>query len=203
MNSLYKRYGFWGSINLLTNLIKTKILISKNARILRFPLYIRGHKYIDWGINLTTGVNLRIDADPIIPINSKILKFGNDVQLNDYVHIGAIHSITIGNNVLIASKVFISDHNHGNYSGIMQSNPNTSPAKRELRYKPVNIEDNVWIGEHVSVLLGVTIGEGAIIGANSVVSKSIPAYCIAVGSPAKVIKEFDFDKQQWIRVEKG
>jgi len=204
MVSIYKRYGFIGSINLLFNIIKTKILISKNARLLRFPLYIRGYKHIDWGINLTTGVNLRIDADPIEGLTDrKILTFGNNIQLNDYVHIGAIYSIIIGNNVLIASKVFISDHNHGTYSGNNQSSPQTAPANRELSYASVTIEDDVWLGEQVSVLSGVTIGKGSIIGANSVVSKSIPAYSIAIGTPARVIKEFDFEKQQWIKVERG
>ncbi len=61
----------------------------------------------------------------------------------------------------------------------------------------VEFMDNVWIGESVSVLPGVTIGQGAIIGANSVVSKNIPAYTIAVGSPAKPIKKFNFETTKW------
>jgi lipopolysaccharide O-acetyltransferase len=65
---------------------------------------------------------------------------------------------------------------------------------------PVIIEDNVWIGEQVSVLLCVTIGRGSINGANSVVSKSIPSGCIAVGIPARVVKKFNYNNSQWEKI---
>jgi len=122
-------------------------------------------------------------------------------EINDYVHIGAINSVTIGNNVLIASKVFISDHNHGFY-GIdgKHDHPDTIPKDRELSCAPVVIGDNVWIGEFVSVLPGVTIGDGSIIGSMSVVTKNIPPYSIAIGSPAKVIKQFDATTKTWLRI---
>ena len=72
--------------------------------------------------------------------------------------------------------------------------------ERSLSSKSVIIKDNVWLGEHVSVLPGVTIGENSIIGANSVVTKSIPANSIAVGIPAKVIKQFNFETKRWEKV---
>ena len=59
------------------------------------------------------------------------------------------------------------------------------------------IEDNVWIGEFVSVLPGVTIGKGTIVGANSVVSRSLPEYVIAVGIPAIPIKKYNFQHSRW------
>ncbi|MNY78908.1 Galactoside O-acetyltransferase [compost metagenome] len=64
------------------------------------------------------------------------------------------------------------------------------PAKRRLYSKgPVIIEDNVWLGEGVVVLPGVTIGENSIVGANAVVTKSIPKNCVAGGNPARIIRE--------------
>jgi lipopolysaccharide O-acetyltransferase len=99
--------------------------------------------------------------------------------------------------VLIASKVFISDINHGCYSGLPQDSPFSKPNDRELSTKPVLIEENVWIGENVCVMPGVTIGFGTIIGAGSVVTKSIPAYSIAVGNPAKVIKKYNLLNKIW------
>lgn len=127
-----------------------------------------------------------------------MLKFGKNVQINDYVHITAAYSVEIGNNVLMASKIYISDCSHGSYIGNSDdSDPRVTPTDRTLSVKPVKIQDNVWLGEFVSVLPGVTIGEGTIVGANSVVTKSLPPYVIAVGSPAKPIKFYNFDTQKW------
>lgn len=73
----------------------------------------------------------------------------------------------------------------------------SAPKYRQLISKPVIIEKNVWIGEFVSILPGITIGEGSIIGSSAVVNKDIPPFCIAVGVPAKVIKRFDFQTNEW------
>lgn len=115
------------------------------------------------------------------------ITIGNNVSIESDCHISAINNVAIGNNVLIASFVYISDHTHGDVND--SETPLLQPLKRPLYSKgPIIIEDDVWLGEKVSVMPGVHIGRGAIIGANSVVTKDIPAYAIAVGSPAKVIK---------------
>jgi lipopolysaccharide O-acetyltransferase len=112
-----------------------------------------------------------------------------------------MESVIIGNNVLLASKIYISDCSHGCYSGnVNDSNPDTLPVDRPLFSNPIIIEDNVWLGEFVSVLPGVTIGKGTIVGANSVVSKSLPPNVIAVGSPAKPIKKFNFQTSRWEKI---
>lgn len=197
---MLKRYGLLGFLQLIYFKLRTKLLF-KNARLIRYPFRIRGRNLVKVGNGFTTGFNCRIDAFDLNKLNRNLIEIGNGVQLNDYVHIGAVNSIIIKDNVLIASKVFITDHNHGNYSGPNQDGPTVAPSLRPIVSKPVVIEKNVWIGEFVSVLAGVTIGEGSIIGTTSVVTKSIPPYCIAVGSPAKVIKKFDFNKNEWISVK--
>lgn len=190
-------YGLIGSLKVFYFFLKTKIFFSK-ARLVRFPIDIRNKQNIDFGVNLTTGIGCRIECFPINPTNEKLLKFGKNVQINDYVHITAAYSVEIGNNVLMASKIYISDCSHGSYIGNSDdSDPRVTPADRSLSVKPVKIQDNVWLGEFVSVLPGVTIGEGTIVGANSVVTKSLPPYVIAVGSPAKPIKFYNFDTQKW------
>ncbi len=85
------------------------------------------------------------------------------------------NSVTIGNHVLIGANCQIGDRD--GHSDRFKSNP-----------KPINIGDNVWLGMNVTVLKGVTIGENSIIGANSLVTKDIPANCIAAGNPCKIIK---------------
>ncbi|MDQ6529602.1 DapH/DapD/GlmU-related protein [Flavobacterium sp. LHD-85] len=195
MNSLFKRYSFFQLITISLNVIRTKFLFKK-ARIIRFPFDVRGKKYISVGKGFTTGVGCRLEAYPIDANN--VLLIGENVQINDYVHITAMEKVSIGNNVLLASKIYISDCSHGSYSGDSNdSNPKINPSDRPLFSSPVIIKDNVWIGESVSILPGVTIGEGTIIGANSVVTKSLPDFVIAVGIPAKTIKKFNFQSQRW------
>lgn len=194
---MFSRYDFWGMLKLSKDFIFTKLFFNQ-SRMIRRPFYIRGKKFINLGQNLTTGVGCRIDAFPKIP--KKVIQIGKDVQINDYVHIGAVESIFIGDRVLIASKVFITDHNHGYYGHFgLHSSPMIPPSKRELSSEPVVIEEDVWIGEFVTILPGVTVGKGSIIGAMSVVTKNIPEYSIALGSPAKVIKRYDFIKNKWVK----
>ena len=128
------------------------------------------------------------------------LEIGNNVSMNDDVHIGCVSRVRIGNNVLMASKIFISDHNHGTYSGSEQDSPLLSPGLRRLGYAPVDIGDDVWLGEMVTVLPGVTIGNGSIVGSNSVVSKSLPEYSICFGLPAKPVKTYNFRTHRWEKV---
>ncbi|KIA82903.1 acetyltransferase [Kaistella solincola] len=195
---MLENYGFFGSFRMFINLVRTKLTF-KDARIIRFPIDIRGKKFIQISKGFTTGVGCRIEAYP--RNKEKTLFIGENFQMNDYVHITATQKVIIGKNVLLASKIYISDSSHGNYAGDEKdSSPNSAPMERVVVTKPVTIEDNVWLGEFVSVLPGVTIGKGSIIGANSVVSKSIPPYVIAVGSPAKAIKKYNFQSQRWEKI---
>ena len=190
-----KKYGL-SQIFYLSYCKFRTLFIFPNARIIRFPIDIRGKKYIQVSKGFTTGIGCRIEAYP--KTDKKVLLFGENFQMNDYVHITAMESVKIGNDVLLASKIYISDCSHGSYSGDENdSHPDSIPHDRPLSSKPVVIEDNVWLGEFVSVLPGVTIGKGSIVGANSVVSKNLPPYVIAVGTPAKPIKKFNFETNKW------
>ena len=199
MKSFISRYGIMGSFRVLYYLLYTKLFFA-GARLVRLPIDVRNKKNINFGKGLTTGVGCRLEAYPID--TSKIcLTIGNHVEMNDYVHITAMESVIIGNDVLLASKIYISDCSHGSYSGNeLDDSPHTAPNSRKMVTKPVIIEDHVWIGEFVSILPGSYIGKGSIIGTMSVVTGHIPEYSIAVGSPAKVIKKFNFETQMWERV---
>lgn len=125
------------------------------------------------------------------------------LRIDDYTRIGhffhciGLHNVHIGKSVLIADKVFISDSSH-RFEDV--SIPVFDQGMEQL--KAVNIGDESWIGENVSIL-GASVGRHCVIGANSVVTRDIPDYCVAVGSPAKVIKRYDPSKQIWIPVNKG
>ena len=114
--------------------------------------------------------------------NGASLKIGNNVGMSStrlWIH----ESARIGNNVKIGGCVLITDTDAHpmDYMARRSSNEGTKSA-------PVVIEDDVWVGAHCIILKGVTIGARSIIGAGSVVTKSIPADCVAAGNPCKVIK---------------
>ncbi|ELC8354180.1 DapH/DapD/GlmU-related protein [Clostridium perfringens] len=194
------KYSFSETLKNIYSLVLTKIFF-KRARLIRRPFYCRGKKWLEIDEGFTTGYACRFDILGNENDNLKKLIFGKNCCIGDYVHIVASERVSIGSNVLMASKIFISDTNHGEYSGDKQSDPNIPPNERLLIAKPVKIGDNVWIGDNVVVLPGVSIGSGSIIGANSTVNKNIPQNCIAVGSPAKVVKKYDKKDRKWIRKE--
>lgn len=198
LNGIIRNYGFLGLIKLAFDLAFTMLLFS-GSRLIRSPIYIRGRRQISFGKGLTTGVNVRIDA--FSPVNTLVIFFGNNIQINDAVHIAAIERVEIGDNTLIASRVFISDHNHGQYNQPDASSaPDVAPIDRPLISSPVKIGCNVWIGEQVCILPGVNIGDGAIVGAGSIVTKNVPERSIVAGNPARLIRVFDEVSGEWRRV---
>lgn len=139
-----------------------------------------------------------------IKYNPKII-FGNNVHIEDFVHIGCTNKIEIGDNTVIASKVYISDHNHGYYDEnhfLEHENPSEiSPLYRKLTHdSEVIIGKNVWIGENVTILPGTYIGDGVVISANSVIKGKVEAYTIVSGMPLRVIKKYSFENKRWERV---
>lgn len=119
------------------------------------------------------------------------LVIGDDTSINLYFHCGAAESVTIGSNVLIAGRVYISDHDH------QYDHPHYSARQCEgFKTAPVVIEDGVWLGEGSVILKGVTIGKRAVVGANAVVTKDVPPFTIVGGVPAKVINKISTDNSQ-------
>jgi len=156
--------------------------------LIKSNVYLLGAKYISIGENCSVGKRTALTAWD---------KYGNDVfdpqlilkknvSIGDDSHITAINRIEIGNNVLTGKKITITDNSHGRITLDILGIP---PIQRSLYSEgPVIIDDGVWIGDKVTILANVHIGKNAIIGANAVVTKDIPANCVAAGIPAKVIK---------------
>ena len=197
-----EKYGLLGAFYMIYCWIMTRLFYHK-ARIIRFPFDLRGGKYINLGEGLTLGKYCRFEVFPHLMVGDERFKirFGKNVQINDNVHICAMESVKIGDNVLMASHVFISDNSHGSYAGDEQdSSPDIPPIERKYSTAPVRIGDNCWIGEGVIIMPGVEIGFGCIIGAHSVVNSNIPDRTIAVGAPARVVKIWDSVEKHWVSV---
>lgn len=171
------RYSFSEFIKNAYSLVMTKLTMTQ-ARLIRRPVYIRGGKSIQGAKKLTTGRFCRFDLEG----TKKTLFIGDNCEFGDMTHIVALQRVEIGNNVLMASKVFVSDTNHGSYKGQDVSSPHMSPRKRRLFSAQTIIGDNVWVGENAVILAGSEIGTGCVIGANSVITKKIPPNCIVVGN---------------------
>lgn len=176
--------------------IITKITLPQ-ARFIRRPIYLRGSKSLVGCKGLTTGRFCRFDLEG----SKKTLFIGENCEMGDMTHIVAHNKIEIGENVLIASKCFISDTNHGIYKGDNQDSPLIPPNKRELVTKPVKIGNNVWIGENVVILAGAEIGDGCIIGAGSIISKKIPAGRMVVGNN-NIYKKWVECTKSWEKIDK-
>lgn len=167
----------------------------KGARLIRTPIAVRGKQYIDFGTGLTTGKNCQFEVNG--DHDGCCLKFGTNVNIGHNVRIQCAEKITIGNNVLLGSRITIIDNSHGSYAGENQDAPTTAPNGRLLKTAPIEIGDNVWIGDGAVIQEGVTIGAGSIIGANSVVTKNIPPKSIVGGVPGRIIKQYDDEKGSW------
>lgn len=152
-----------------------------------------GPQYISIGQNASLGSNIQLTAwDNYLNHSFKPqIIISDNCSIGDDSHITAINKIIIKENVLTGKKILITDNAHGMSDRNMLD---IAPLKRPLYTKGgIVIEENVWIGEKVSICGNVRVGRGCIIAANSVVTKDIPPYCVVAGSPAKIVKTFDFE----------
>lgn len=148
-----------------------------------------GGKYIEVGDNVTFGKNsvITVWSDILGYTNKGYIKIGNGCSFGEYAHVTCINGIVIGDGLLTGRWVTITDNSHGDtsYTTLLQR-----PIDRKVISKGVVIIGrNVWIGDKATILPGITIGEGAVIAANTVVTKDVPAYCVVAGNPAKIVNK--------------
>lgn len=163
---------------------------------------IIGSKYMQFAPHFRAGRLLWLEA--IFSYQDKVfspkITIGRHFACGDLVHIACAFRVDIGDNVLLGSRIHITDHNHGAYSLAPQSLPSEPPLSRALSGLPVSIGSNVFIGDGVIILPGSNIGDGVIIGANSLVNCTLPSNTICVGSPAAPIKVFNANENKWLPV---
>ncbi|RAJ33459.1 acyltransferase [Pedobacter cryoconitis] len=163
----------------------------KSRSVLRSILKIEGAKNIDIGNHVIIGYKGWLAAVPHTGSMICELIIGDGCRIGNFNHIYATKSIIIEKYVLTADKVYISDNLHG------YENINIPILQQVIQQKnTVIIGEGAWLGENVCIL-GASVGKNSVIGANSVVTRNIPDYCVAVGSPAKIIKRFCFNSNKW------
>lgn len=123
----------------------------------------------------------------------KTLRVGDGTVIGHFAHIVGLSEVCIENNVLIADRVFISDCTH-EYEMI-----DKPIGKQDVKIlKSVRIGEGSWLGENVCIC-GADVGKHCVIAANSVVTKNIPDYSVAAGSPARIVKKYNFETKMWER----
>jgi acetyltransferase-like isoleucine patch superfamily enzyme len=105
-----------------------------------------------------------------------------------------IGPVTIGNNVIFAQNIVASGLNH-DYNDV-----NIPISKQKILVSPIVVEDDCWIAANSIITSGVTIGKHSVVAGGSVVTKNVPPYSVVAGNPAKVIKQYDFATQEWVKV---
>ncbi len=164
--------------------------------------------YIGLGAKLSGGASIKLSRNVkimpqamLVSIGKGIIEIGENSEISMYSRVASMGIVRIGNNVLTGPHVFIADYNHE------YQNPLKPVMCQGNRFIPKNddeanllIDDGTWIGTNVVIVGNVHVGKHCVIGANSVVTKDIPDYSVAAGIPAKVIKKYDFEKEEWVRV---
>ena len=157
---------------------------------------ITGKKYIEIGKRVTFRNFARVEV--LDKWHNQVFKpkliIGDGTSFEQNLHLTCAGDMIIGNNCVFTGNVMISNIIHSN--DVIDRNI----LLNDLIIKSVIIEDNCFVGYGAKIMPGVKIGRNCIIGAGSVVTKSFPPYSIIAGNPAKIIKKYDFDRMEWIKV---
>lgn len=182
-------------------IVKTLIIYKPIFKRLGYKAIIKSPLKIDGGKNIIIGENVYIAYKTWLAAKSWTgaeectLQIANGCVIGNFNHIYATKKIILEENVLTADKVYISDNQHG-YSNI----------EVPIMFQPivqkneVRIGKGTWIGENACII-GVTIGKNCVIGANSVVINNVPDYCVVVGSPARIVKRYNFQSNNWQKTD--
>ena len=181
-------------LSVLTYRVLAKPLFEGFGRGVRIVLPVRivGSRFIRLEDSVTLQYGAYVAVIPSVGSTAE-LRFGRGTMVGNFAHIICTRRVDIGERVLIADRVFISDTEHD------YQDPTRPVMDQTLRYiADVIIGAGSWIGENVCIL-GCTIGRNCVIGANSVVTTNIPDYCVAAGAPAVLVRRYCKETGRWRR----
>lgn len=163
-----------------------------NGTVITPPLRFGNLRHVRLGKNVVINSNCWIQTICSHAGAPPVLEIHDDASIGMNATISAARRIEIGKHVLLGRNVFITDHNH-EFRDVklpVQNQGITTPAE-------VSIGEETWIGQNAVILPGAKIGRHCVIGANSVVTGSIPDFCVAAGAPARVIRRYNPDSGKW------
>lgn len=177
-----------------------RLFNASNFRAFGQNVYIMPGVSIDGPQSISIGDEVIVQDGTVLSVHPgkpiggpRGLRIGSGSNIGRRNHIYALNQITIGDKVLTAPNVYISDCTHE------FSNPNLPIIDQPVRaLSPVTIGDGTWIGQGACII-GCKIGRNCVIGANSVVLKDVADYSVVAGTPARLIRQYDPATQQWIR----
>ena len=194
---LNRRLSFWASTSATDSRGKRFAAFGDRSMIMWKPTTIFNEEYISIGHDTLIGPDVALSAG-MVPgqkcISNIVVSIGDRCLIGRGSGIFGHYSITIGNDVWTGHHVYITDQNHG-YEDV--SRPISQQSQPE---RAVVIGDGSWLGHGAVVLPGVTIGKHVVVGANAVVTHNIPDFCVAVGSPARVVRRYDTELG-WVTVD--
>lgn len=152
------------------------------ATVIEPPVRLEGERHIAIGSRVFVGADswLHVEEPCEVPV---ALSIGDGTNISGHCVLSAAHSVRVGRDVLMARGVYVSDHSHA-----FATRGRPVLAQGIDRIAPVVIEDGAWLAENVVVCPGVTIGRGAVVGANSVVTSDVPTGAVAAGAPARIVR---------------
>ena len=134
-----------------------------------------------WCVGMGERTQLEHDVYLKMVVDTATLELGDFVFVGRAVEFDVMDGVSVGNHTVIAPRCFITDHNHGIKGGLRIDQQPCNAA-------PIEIGSDVWLGAGAVVLPGIKIGDGAVVGANAVVTKDVPPMTIVAGAPARFLR---------------
>lgn len=196
-DAAWRWYGKQASVGPKSRRAKTFGAFGAGSGILFPTVALYGEPYIRIGSNVIVGPYCTLSAGVMpghVPDHDPVVTIGDDVLIGRGSGVVGHRSVSIGDGVFTGHNVYITDANHG-YEDVTET-----IGRQFAPPKPVVVGAGSWIGHGSIVLPGAHVGEHVAVGAGAVVTGELPSYSVAVGNPAHVIRRYDTERAEWVKV---